>query len=216
MKKIAVILSGCGHRDGAEITEAVSALIALAELGVTYEVFAPDEEFTALNHFTGEPLSKRNMLQEAARIARGKVKVVTDLQAENFDALVIPGGYGVATSLCTFAKAGANCEVMPEIKRVITDFYEATKPICGICIAPVLLARVLGKHGITVTLGTDVEPAVEIQKTGAHHENCAVTDYISDREHKIITTPAYMYGQAQPHQIFKGISGAIKELVEMA
>jgi enhancing lycopene biosynthesis protein 2 len=216
MKKVAVVLSGCGFKDGAEITESVSTLIALSDLGVDYQVFAPDTQVPSTNHLTGTPQEARNVLAESARIARGKIKNVKDLDPADYDALVFPGGYGAATVLCGFAKAGAKCDVNPEIKRTIEEFYAREKPIAAICIAPALIARVLGERGITVTIGNDKDTAAEIAKTGARHESCPVEDYVTDREHKIVTTPAYMYDDAKPNQVFKGIRGALKELVEMA
>lgn len=216
MKKVAVVLSGCGFKDGSEITEAVSALIALSELGADYEVFAPDIDSPVTDHLTGRSNGTRKVLTEAARIARGKIKNLKDLQSKNFEAVVFPGGFGAATVLCGFGTTGANCEVHPDVQKVIEGFYSEEKPIAGICIAPALIARVLGKKGITVTIGNDKDTAAEIRKTGALHESCAVEDYVTDREHKIITTPAYMYDEAKPHQVFKGIRRALKELVEMA
>ncbi len=217
MKKVAVILSGCGHKDGTEITEAVSALIALSEAGATYQVFAPDQKYAVKDHISNQPTGEsRNALLETARIARGDVQPLEKLKAKDFDALAIPGGFGAALNLCTWAKDGANCEVDAQAERAINEFYMAEKPIAAICIAPVLLAKVLGEEGITVTTGDDKEVAAEIQKTGALHETCRVDDFITDRAHRIITTPAYMYGDAKPFEVFTGVRKAIRELVEMA
>ncbi len=216
-KHFAVVLSGCGHRDGTEITEAVSALVALTEFGATYDSFAPDREASAVHALTGEPLnSARNMLTESARIARGSIKPLNALNPEKYDGLIFPGGYGAALNLCTFGREGAKCSVLPEVEKCIQGFFKTQKPILGICIAPALLARVLGPHGITVTIGTHQETAGEIRKTGAQHQDCPVDDFVSDRDHKIITTPAYMYDNATPFQVFTGVRRAIKELVEMA
>lgn len=213
-KRIAVVLSGCGHLDGAEITESVSTLIAIAQAGADYEVFAPDFDFSVTDPLSREPTGEsRNILREAARIARGKIRSLKDLHAKNFDALAFPGGFGAALHLCTWAKKGAACEVSPEARRVIEEFYGAEKPIAGICIAPALLAKVLGSKGVTLTIG---EGSDEITKTGAIHEKCAVDDFVTDREHRLVTTPAYMYDDAKPSEVFKGIQGAIRELVEMA
>ncbi len=217
MKKIAVVLSGCGHLDGSEITEAVSLLIGLYQAGAEVICFAPNIEARVTDHSTHkETLEKRNMLTESARIARGSIKDLIELQTKNFDALAFPGGFGAAKNLCTWADKGAKCEVHPEVQRVIKEFFAASKPIGAACIAPVLLARVLGDKNITVTIGQDPEMASEIIKTGAQHEICPVDDYISDRESKIVTTPAYMYGNAKPHEVFKGIFGMAHELVEWA
>lgn len=216
MKKIAVVLSGCGFKDGSEITEAVSTLIALSESGAQYRIFAPDNEFPSKNHLTGKEDARRSALVEAARIARGKIQNINELKSKDFDGLAFPGGYGAASNLCSFSTKGAKAEIHPEIKRIISEFYKESKPILGICIAPALLALALGKEGITVTIGEDKGTASEIEKTGAQHENCLVTDYVTDRSHKVITTPAYMYDDAKPHDVFTGVRAAVRELVEMA
>lgn len=217
MKKIAVILSGCGHKDGTEITEAVSTLISLTEAGAQPEVFAPDMRVIATDPVTSTPTTEqRNILKESARIARGHIHDLKDLSTKDFDAVAFPGGYGAALHLCNWAQKGAACSVHPEVERILKEFYQSKKPIAAICISPVIIAKVLGAHGITVTIGNDKETATEIEKTGAIHENCDVDDYVTDREHRVITTPAYMFGQAKPHQVFSGIRKAIKELVEMA
>ena len=216
-KRVAVVLSGCGHKDGAEITEAVSTLIALTEAGTSYDVFAPNQDFTVTNPMTSQPSGEtRNIMTEAARIARGQIQDLKSLKASNYDALVFPGGFGVALHLCTFAKEGAACSVNPEAQRVIKEFYAEEKPIAAICIAPALVAKVLGDKGVTLTIGNDKGTAAEISKTGAHHENCAVTDYVTDRDHRLVTTPAYMYDDAKPFEVFTGVRKAIRELVEMA
>lgn len=217
MKNIAVVLSGCGFLDGTEITEAVSLLIALNQAGAKVTCFAPDIELNVVNHANGNALTeKRSVLAESARIARGDIKPLNALQAKDFDAVAFPGGYGAAKNLSNWAEKGSKCDVNPDVKRVILDFHNASKPIGAICIAPVLVARVLGDKKVTVTIGDDAETAAEIQKTGAQHEECPVDDYITDRETKVVTTPAYMYGNAKPNEVFAGIFGLAHELVEWA
>lgn len=217
MRKVAVILSGCGNKDGAEITEAISLLISLSQNGAEYMCFAPDMEFNALDFIKNEPLGvKRNALTEAARIARGQIQDLKKLDVRAYDALAFVGGFGAAKNLCNWGEKGANCTVLPEVEKAIVDFHAASKPIAAICIAPVIIAKVLGAEKVTVTVGDDQEVIAEILKTGAHHEVCPVDDYVTDREAKVITTPAYMYDKAKPHEIFKGISALAKELVEMA
>lgn len=217
-KKIAVILSGCGYLDGAEITESVSTLINLAQNGAKYQVFAPNLRFSPTSHFKDELLEKqpRNTLEEAARISRGMIQDLAELNPSLFDGLVIPGGYGVAKNLCTWAQDGYKCSVHKDAKRVIEEFFEASKPILAICIAPALVARVLGqKRSVTLTIGKDKATAEQIVKAGCEHVECEVDDYITDRESKVISTPAYMY-DTQPHKVFEGIQKAIKEFLEMA
>ena len=215
-KKIAVILSGCGNKDGAEITEAVSLMIALSEQGAEVHYFAPNQDFTAQNFLTGQALEKRNVMAESARITRSQIKDLATLNAQDFDGVALPGGFGAALNLSTWAQKGAACTVNADLEKALLAFYDMSKPIAAICIAPALVARVLGSKKITLTVGADSEAAGEIKKTGAIHEVCPVDDYITDRLHKIISTPAYMYDSATPAQIFKGVSGLAQELVEMA
>ena len=217
MKKIAVILSGCGNKDGTEITEAVSLLVALSQNGASYKCFAPNIKFKEINFLTGEPTGEeRNVLTESARIARGKIDDLKSLNVSQFDGLAFVGGFGAAKNLSNWAELGAKSKVLPEIESAIKSFYDASKPIAAICISPVLLAKVLGPEHVTVTLGNDPEAIAEVLKTGAQHEVCPVDDFVTDRQTKVITTPAYMYGNAKPHEVFKGISGLAKELVEMS
>lgn len=214
-KKIAVVLSGCGFKDGSEITEAVSTLITLSELGCAVKIFAPNHEILATDHLSGESSGKRNILNESARIARGEIDDLKKLNVDQFDAVVFPGGYGAALNLCTWGKEGSKGSVLPEVQKAIEGFHSQNKPIGAICIAPALIAKILGQHKVTLTIGNDKETATEIEKTGAIHSNCKVDDFITDRENKVISTPAYMYN-AKPFEVFTGIRKALKELVEMA
>lgn len=217
MKQVAVILSGCGFLDGAEITEAISTLIAIGQNGAEYKVFAPNKEVPETNHLDQKPTGRtRNVLREAARIARGDIRPLESLHAKDFDALAFPGGFGAALHLCNFAEKGSAGEIDPQVSRIVKEFHESGKPIAAICIAPAIVALALGKKGVNVTIGEDQGTASELEKTGAKHLNCAVEKFVVDSSSKVITTPAYMYGTAKPHQIFEGISGAIKELVQMA
>lgn len=217
MKKVAVILSGCGFLDGAEITEAISTLIAIGQNGAAYEVFAPNKDVEEMNHLTQKPTGqKRNVLQEAARIARGEIQPLEQLKAKDFDALAFPGGFGAALHLCDFGEKGSGGHIDPQVARIVKEFSDSHKPIAAICIAPAIMALAFGKKGVNVTIGEDAGTASELEKTGAKHQNCAVEQYVVDHSNKVITTPAYMYGSARPHQIFAGVSGAIAELIKMA
>lgn len=216
MRKIAVVLSGCGFKDGAEITESVATLIALSEHPVQVQMFAPNMDFHSVNHLNGESSGTRNVLIEAARIARGKILDLEDLESQKFDAVIFPGGYGAATHLCNFAEKGSVGTVLPKVKSLILEFHRDGKPIGAFCIAPALISLVLGGKGVCVTIGNDSQTALEITKTGAEHEITPVTEFISDRENKVVTTPAYMYDDATPFEVYNGIKNAVKEIVEMA
>lgn len=215
-KKIAIVLSGSGHRDGSEITETVAALIAFDKEGVHYSFFAPDITVPSINHVTRTEEAPRNVMVEAARIARGRIQPLSDLNESDFDALFIPGGSGAARNLCNWQEAGAKCTVLPDLVKVIEAFHASSKPIGAMCIAPTIIAKVLGSHQVSVTIGNNADTAAEIAKTGAIHEDCPVDDYVSDRLNKVLTTPAYMYADARPAQIFAGTTKLIRELVEMA
>lgn len=217
MKKVAVILSGCGFLDGAEITEAISTLIAIGQNGASYKVFAPNKDVPETNHLTQKPSGQqRNVMQESARIARGEIQPLEELKAKDFDALAFPGGFGAALHLCNFAEKGSGGEMDPQVARIVKDFHGSRKPIAAICIAPAIMALAFGQKGVSVTIGDDAGTASEIEKTGAKHQSCAVEKFVVDADKKIITTPAYMYGTAKPHQIFEGVSGAITALLKMA
>lgn len=216
MKKIALLVSGCGFKDGAEITEAVSSWICLTQLGAQVEVFSLDLDIESQSHLSEKSTGSRNLMDETARIFRGQVKNIEQLESNEFDGLVIPGGYGVALHFCNWASQGSACEVHPQVEKVLQNFFQAQKPIGAWCIAPALLARVFGAHQPTLTIGSDAVTSAEIEKTGASHEKCSVTEFVSDRAHRIVTTPAYMEGSALPHQVFEGIQKACRELVEMS
>lgn len=203
-RKIAVVLSGCGASDGSEVTEAASVLISISETGASFTCFAPN-----LPGDSG-PFAMAN------RIARGSVRPLSELNPDHFDGLVFPGGFGAASVLSNFSERGAKGNAIPDVTRTITEFHAQSKPIGAICIAPALVALVLGKYGLEVTVGEDGQTALEISKTGARHTICPVTDYISDRDNKVLTTPAYMYDKANSFEVYSGIRKMIRELVEMA
>lgn len=217
---VAVVLCGCGRADGSEITESVSTLIQLSRAGLPYRCFAPaGAQAEVVNHLTGQAVGEtRDMLVEAARIARGEVSPITELRAAACSAVVFPGGFGAAKNLCTFAKDGAGCTVHPEVARVIREFHALGKPIGLICIAPVLAARVLGTAaggpGCSVTIGDDAGTADAIRAMGAKNVVRAVTQACVDEEHRVVTTPAYMC-DAKPHEVFDGIGALVLEVRRM-
>ena len=196
MKKIGVILSGCGVYDGSEIHEAVITLLAIDRAGAEAVCMAPDmAQLHVVNHRSGEVEAgaSRNVLVESARIARGKIRDLATVSAADLDAVILPGGFGAAKNLSTFALAGADCALHPEVERLLKEIFAARKPIGAICISPAVLARALGKVApITVTIGNDAGTAAAIKATGAQHQDCPVREFVIDREHKIVSTPAYM------------------------
>ena len=141
MKKIAIVLSGCGFKDGSEITEAISSMIILSKKGADYQVFAPNLDIESVDHVSGLASGTRNILSESARISRGQITDISHLNVDQFDGIVFPGGYGAAKNLSNWANKGSACEVLPIIKKVITEFHKQEKPICAICIAPTLIAK---------------------------------------------------------------------------
>lgn len=192
MKKFAVVLCGCGPMDGSEIHESVMTLLAIDRNECHYTIFAPDaDQFHVMNHYTKEVMpEKRNMLVEAARIARGDIHPLTELKSADFDAVVFPGGYGAAKNLFTYAMKGTKAVVDAEVERVIKDFHAQRKPIGALCISPVLLAKVLGN--ITITVGTDEKTIHDVETFGAQHINTQQTEVIADKENMVFTTPCYM------------------------
>ncbi|MBI2362139.1 MAG: isoprenoid biosynthesis glyoxalase ElbB [Elusimicrobia bacterium] len=192
--KVGVILAGCGNRDGAEIHEAVFTMLALDKAGCDMVLMAPDiPQAAVVDHRTGEAeKGSRNVLSEANRIGRGKVVDIRSVDADALTALVLPGGFGAAKNLCTFADKGPDCAVNPDVERVLRAVHAAGKPIGAICIAPALLARVFGSEHPTLTIGSDAGTAAAIEKCGAKHEVCRIGGVVVDEKLRFVTTPAYM------------------------
>lgn len=192
MKKFAVVLCGCGCYDGSEIHESVMTLLAIDRNECQYSIFAPDaDQYHVINHYTKQATNeKRNMLAEAARIARGDIQPLTALKVSDFDAIVFPGGFGAAKNLFTYAVEGTNAVVIPEVERVVREFYAAHKPIGALCIAPVMIAKILGN--VTITVGVDQKTIADVESFGAKHVNTQQTEVIADKENKVFTTPCYM------------------------
>ena len=219
-KKIGVILSGCGVYDGSEIHEAVITLLALDRAGAEAVCMAPDAaQLHVVNHLTGEVATgeRRNILVEAARIARGKIRNISEITAADFDALILPGGFGAAKNLCDFAVKGADCGVHPEVARLLRETVRAKKPLGAICIAPAILARVLGEDKLSpqLTIGTDAGTAGALEQMGAKHQNCPVREFVVDKQNKLVTTPAYMLA-GRIGEAADGIEKMVKVLLEMA
>ena len=197
MKKVAVILSGCGVYDGAEIHESVLTLLHLELQQASYQCFAPDcLQHHVINHRTGDEMpEQRNVLTEAARIARGAIAPLTELQVADFDAVILPGGFGAAKNLSDFAFKGAEAQVLPELQQCLAGFASAGKPVGFICIAPALIPQIYPAP-VTLTIGTDAATASAIEQMGAQHVNCQVQDIVIDHQAKVVSTPAYMLAQS--------------------
>ncbi len=213
MKKIAVILSGCGTRDGSEIHESTLSLLAISKHGCEYQCFAPDKAQTeVVNHYTQKAESEtRNMLHEAGRIARCEIKPLDELNANDFDALWIPGGLGAAKNLCSYFYQGANMKVDTEVESAIKAFNKAGKPIVALCIAPVIVAKVLGAK---VTSGKDSGTAAKIEAMGGKNIVCNFDEIAVDEEKLVISAPCYML-DASISEIWLGIEKAAIKMVEM-
>lgn len=219
MKKVAVILSGCGYLDGAEIRESVLTLLALDTAAIEYTIFAPDQQqLHVVNHLstTVSDSESRNVLQEASRIARGQISALNQLNPNQFDGLVIPGGFGVAKNLSSFASMGAAATVNAEITSILKAFKSSQKPIGAICIAPALLALTFGDLKPILTIGSNTGTAAEIEKTGSVHQYCEVNDCVIDPKNLFVTTPAYMEDHASLKDIFQGISKLVNAMLELS
>ncbi|MDR5892162.1 MULTISPECIES: isoprenoid biosynthesis glyoxalase ElbB [Halomonas] len=193
-KQVAVILSGCGVQDGSEIYETTLTLLRLDQLGIGYRCFAPDmAQHHVIDHRSGEAAEgeTRNVLTEAARLARGEISPLAELAADEFDAVILPGGFGAAKNLSSFAEKGAEMEVLETLAEALGEFHEARKPIGLMCIAPVMVPKLLGP-GIAVTIGHDPGVSGAISAMGGLHRSCGVEEIVVDFENRVVTTPAYM------------------------
>ncbi|KFP05689.1 hypothetical protein N300_11315 [Calypte anna] len=222
-KRVAVVLAGCGVYDGSEIHESSAVLVHLSREGAEAEVYAPDvEQMHVVDHLKGQPTQeKRSVLVESARIARGNIKDLAKLDVQRLDALIIPGGFGVAKNLSTWATQGKNCSICKEVEDVLRAFHAARKPIGLCCISPVLAAKIF--PGCELTVGHDTEcekwpyakTAESIKGLGCQHINSQVTDIHVDVHNRLVSTSAFMCS-APLHQIYDGIGKMVQEVVRLA
>ena len=214
MKKIAVLLSGCGVFDGAEIHEATLSLLAISRQGASYEIFAPDiNQYHVINHITGEEMDEtRNVLVESARIARGKIKDLKEFNPSSFDGLLLPGGFGAAKNLSTWAFEGANATVLPEVEKAITGMVALRKPVGALCISPVILAKVLGK--VHLTIGDDEGTIDAIESLGSIHVQTTHGEVVVDPDFNLVTTPCYML-DATISQVAEGANNVVDAMIKL-
>jgi enhancing lycopene biosynthesis protein 2 len=218
-KKVGVILSGCGVYDGAEIHEATLTLYFLDRAGAEYVCMAPDRsQLHVVDHTKQAPAAgqTRNVLVESARIARGSIRDVAKVKVEELDAVILPGGFGAAKNLSTFAVDGADCTVDVGVGNLLRAMHRAKKPIGALCIAPVILAKLLGPdHGVRLTIGNDTATAAAIQKMGATHENTPTTEVLVDPANRIVTTPCYMTARGIA-EVGTGAEKLVAKILELA
>ena len=218
MAHFAVILSGCGVYDGSEIHEATATLLALDRAGVKATVCAPaGPQMHVVDHQSGQPAEgeSRDIRVEAARIARGPVLDLADADPADYDAVILPGGFGAAKNLSSFAADGAACSVHPDVEKFLKTMHAGGKPIGAICIAPAVVARVLGPIApVRLTIGTDPGTAAAIEKTGAVHVAASVAECVVDEEHKIVSTPAYMLAESIG-EVFTGVSALVEKTLSL-
>ena len=219
MKKIGVVLSGCGVYDGAEIHEAVITLLAIDRAGAKSVCMAPDiDQIHVINHHNGEEMvgEKRNVLVESARIARGEIRDINAIKADDIDALVFPGGFGAAKNLSNFAEKGDEGHVHPDVIRLVKEFVAKQKPQAALCIAPAMMAKIYESESAkpTLTIGNDKDGISMIEAMGSQHQECVATDFVFDEKNRIVSTPAYMVGKSIS-EVAEGIEKTINKLVSM-
>jgi enhancing lycopene biosynthesis protein 2 len=227
MKKVGVILSGCGVYDGSEIHESVFTLLAIDELGAKAVCFAPDaNQHHVVNHLNGEEMKEqRNMLVEAARIARGDIRPLSEFNASELDALVIPGGFGAAKNLTKWAFSGPDGEIRGDVENAIRSMVESQKPVCGLCMGPTVIAKALEGTEIhaTLTVGTTQQKSpYEIgaisqgmEKAGAKPVMKSVHEIAVDETYKIVSAPCYMM-EARISEVRNNIFQAIDATLQLA
>ncbi|MDP2653986.1 MAG: isoprenoid biosynthesis glyoxalase ElbB [Candidatus Omnitrophota bacterium] len=212
--RMAVVLSGCGVKDGSEIHEAVLSLLAVVRAGGAYQCFAPDiVQPGVVNHLSGEAMKEtRRVLVEAARIARGKIKPLSEFRESEFDGLLLPGGYGASMNLCSFGTDGPGCSVNPDVEKAVKAMHRAGKPVGALCIAPVILAKVLNGVQLTVGRAPDVDAA--LVKMGAVPKPADCSQVVVDERNKVVTAPCYMF-DADIGQVADGARNAVDAMVRL-
>ncbi|EGQ9573374.1 isoprenoid biosynthesis glyoxalase ElbB [Vibrio sp. Vb2880] len=216
MKKVAVILSGSGVYDGSEIHEAVLALYAIEKAGATWHCFAPNiDQLHVINHLTGDEMDEtRNVLIESARIARGNIDDVAKLNVDEYDALLLPGGFGAAKNLTDFAVSGAECSINTHVAQACRAFANAKKPAGYLCISPVIIPMIY-EQGVKGTVGNDEAVSIAFNQMGGEHTTCPVEDIVFDEKHLVLSTPAYMLAE-NISQAASGIKKLVSKLIKIA
>lgn len=218
MKKVCVILAGSGHADGSEIQESISTLIALSKYDVSYDCFSVDQnQYDVVDHFTGQPIGeKRNLMHEAARIARGNIKDISELDMSHYSAIIFPGGFGIAKNLCTYAYEGRNGSVNEKIKKLIIDFHKESKYIGAICISPVMIGMALSNiaQDLKLTPGFVQNAADDLKFFSAEPVMLNSEEICIDEKNKVISAPAYMNSNASLFQVYSGIEKLVKYISE--
>ncbi|EGQ9233728.1 TPA: isoprenoid biosynthesis glyoxalase ElbB [Vibrio alginolyticus] len=216
MKKVAVILSGSGVYDGSEIHEAVLALYAIEKAGATWHCFAPNiDQLHVINHLTGDEMDEtRNVLIESARIARGNIDDVAKLNVDEYDALLLPGGFGAAKNLTDFAVSGAECSINTHVALACRAFANAEKPAGYLCISPVIIPMIY-EQGVKGTVGNDEAVSIAFNQMGGEHTTCPVEDIVFDEKHLVLSTPAYMLAE-NISQAASGIEKLVSKLIKIA
>ncbi|MDL2315239.1 isoprenoid biosynthesis glyoxalase ElbB [Bacteroidales bacterium OttesenSCG-928-C19] len=214
MKKFAIILAGNGVYDGSEIHEAVMTMLAIDKLGAEYIIFAPNKkQHHVINHLTGEEMNEsRNVLTEAARIARGNIHDLSEFTPNDFDALVIPGGFGAAKNLSDYAFKGADITVDHDVEDAILGMHKLKRPIGALCIAPVILAKAL--KNATVTIGSDEGTAKDIETVGGKHQTAIKNEVVVDKTNLLFTTPCYML-DASINDVAISAENLVKEMLKV-
>ena len=218
MKKVAVLLSGCGVYDGSEIHEAVLTLLALSRAGCSITCAAPDiAQKHVIDHVTGEEMidSDRNVLIESARISRGQIEPLDSLDASAFDALIFIGGFGAAKNLSSYAFDGDTYDVDAGVIDLIQAANAAEKPTGFMCIAPVLAARALGEKAVKITIGNDHTTGAALERKGATAVECPVNDAVVDTANKVVSTPGYMLAESIL-EVEQGINKLVGELLALS
>ena len=213
---VAVVLAGCGNRDGSEIHEATLTLLAIHRHGADYQCYAPNrEQASVISHLTGEKMAeRRHVLAEAARIARGQIQPLDAFDARAHDALIFPGGRGAAMNLCDYTEKGADCRPLPEVARAVTAMRTARKPIGALCIAPVALASML--QGATLTTGNDEKVAADLKAMGARHEKAGPDGVVVDKTFRVVTTPCYMFDSIRLDTLADSIDRLVAAVLALA
>ena len=226
MKKIAIFLSGCGNRDGSELQESLSLMLAIDRKGWEYQCFAPEGLFEVVSHIDNQPIDdeeeegtlvdveQRDIYEESARIARGKIMPIDQYSVSDYDALALPGGMGAVRNWSSYAFDGPQMTVIDSVMDAILSTYRAHKPVMAMCIAPMVVAKTLGRYGVHLTLGSECQASRIAESFGVVHEVCGPTEVCVDKEHKVLSTPAYM-AASHISQIFDGAAKMVDELEMM-
>lgn len=188
MLRIGLLLSGCGTLDGSDPTQVVLWRLVAVRRGHLVIPVAPDvEQHDVVGPRGPVPGATRRVHDEARRLTAGLIENVDEVQPDEIDALVVPGGMGAVKTLCDAAVSEpVRCLEGPA--RLARALIARGGVVVAVDEACVWAAHVLGERP-GVSIASDGRQAVDADIRSAGHHPVAMPDegVVVDTDARTIT-----------------------------